>query len=534
MYTNILQLDMLSCLIYLPLNEKMIGKTVFDISDSLSKNLDEEIFYNRLYSQNLSENVPKPYNKKYLLSYSMFKDETNPKNKSDILIFLNLVKNDNILSQFELIYLYDNSEKFTDKYDNFLNRKTGNKIMCVYNKFSDEYIFVIRGTNGDIQWLDNAKTIDEKYTTAENEAYEKIYDFYMSISKYTLKNLVITGHSKGGLTALMVGAKLYSMGFKRFKVHSLYSPYINNKRISNTIGDNITNITAFMQNVTLEIHVADVVSNLFLSEKIIYNDNKSVYFVGSFDDNSTRLLKNHEPLRRFVKNGVIVRDKWYDERGIPKTSNDEKIFSRIICRLSEITLEEDILISYPFIVALMKKYKLIGAKSKKDFFENEYLMNLDFKNTIKNTDKSLKFSFSTIKNDKSSLYSTYLFILKILNDRILSKLLLNFFSNDDILKGLYKNYDIRIIVKKFMTFFISSKINKDNQIFKKISYENFTYQNMLYSFLMSIHDILSDESGLNEINKKNDVKIVKKHFGNNHFFTNLIINYIKINTITDL
>lgn len=525
MKTTVLMLDILSSLIYLPIEQNMIGKNLDEICEMMNLNLDERLYYNRKRDLVKTNNLVKPYNKNIVINYPMFKNSKNHRNKKSIELFLEMIQNDYVLSKCKLIFLHHDAEKFYDTYA-VINKKSSLYAMCVYSEINDEYIYVIRGTHDDSGWLDNAKTISKDLTKVEKECFRIFYKFYNEICKNTLKKIILTGHSKGGAMALVTAKMMHSIKkHKNIYVHSFYGPFINYKKYE-TLGKNDINLFLEMI-IGIEVHVGDITGNLFLSKEILEIYKDKVVFVGSFNDNGAELAKNHEPLRRFIDDNVLISNENYDYKKYPYKSNYNLNFSKIIFRISNIIMEEDSLVVYPLIVALMKYYGFISDRNN-IFYNDDKKMLQDYLEQFQNENISYDvfFSFNKIAENKKQLYMVYLFLQKMINDDELNLLIFNFFDDEKTLTEIFKDEIVANIVKKIMCTFLQIKNeiqnNKDEKssVFWLIEYKDFNKDTMLEMYFKSIITIFAYD-GLKEIHEAksflNSMKKIRLNFGKNHF-----------------
>lgn len=523
MKTKIMYLDMLSSLIYLPFtigdNNNLLNKKLLYICQYIYDNLDMLLYYNRQYSNNEKENNPSIYKKDKKIKYPLFKDGENVKNKDDILTFLKLIINDDTINQFKLIYLNDSSNLFNDKITTFVNCKSGNKVMGLYNKIDNEYIFVIRGTSSDIQWLDNARLLSKNITPVEKDAFDDFLKFYDQVNKYKLNDIIITGHSKGGATSYVIGTIINNMGLgKKIHIHALYGPFLNTNKINNLV---LKDFDLYMKMIKLsESHVSDLVGGIFLDEKFFNNYINNFMLVGEFQENGKDFLKSHEPLKRFVKNCVIVKDKWYNDYGIPKQSNSDNSFLKLIFSISRLFVNENTDITYPFIVIIMKKTGIIGNNSIKGLFDDDILLLEDYEKTFGKKSQLVKTSYSLngLKQNKEQLYLTYVFLLTIINDDRLNEDIILFFSHKENVKTIIKHSQCANIISTLGLTFFKTKKEVESEVFNKISYDDFTIDAMKDNFYKSIIIILKDDafkSHFSNENSKKNLKKIKNYYGKN-------------------
>ncbi len=472
---NICYLDMLCAFSYFYTDNNCLGKTVGEICHYLlDKNglkLKELIYYNRLYNQDLEQNIPKLYNKNIDIEYPTFANNNSKKNEKDVIAFLKFMGNCEGLKDYRLVRVYSDSENFYDKYNSFINRKNGNKTYTFYNKSASEYIYVIRGSNGISQWFDNAKALNKQYSQCEQDIYDDFNKVYLKSDEKT--KFIITGHSKGGLSALMLGVMLFKNGIsENIKIHTIYAPLINKNRIY-TLLDN--DVTKFMNMVnSIEIHVGDIVSNLFLTEDFMKKFSGKIYFVGDYE-NGFDLWKNHEPLNKIIKNGKVIVKNNYDVNGVPKASSEPLYISKIIMRLSQIFCREDIEITNPFIVSIMKKSGLIGVNCKKGFYDNDVELMSDF---IKNIKKpilidEIYFSFETITNSEKQAFLTYNFFISMLEDDDLQELFIELFSDKNLMKKMFDSEVIALFFSTFAIKFIKAFREAEDKISRNLQLEDF-------------------------------------------------------------
>lgn len=530
MKTTSLMLDMLSSLAYLPFEQNMVFKSLGEICELINANLDERLYYNRKTDIVETNNLVKPYNKNIAISYPMFKDSKNHSNKKSITLFLETIKNDHILSEYRLVFLHDDAEKFYDS-NEVKNKKTSLYAMCVYSQINDEYVYIIRGTHDDSGWLDNAKTISKDLTKVEKECFRVFYEFYNELCKDTLKKIILTGHSKGGAMALTTAKMMHSLNkHKNIYVHSFYGPFINHKKLL-TLGD--SNINAFFDMINcIEVHIGDITGNLFLSKKVLETYKEKIVFVGDFKENRTDLAKNHEPLRRFINSNFIIKDKNYDNAEKPYKTSYDLAFSKIIFRLSYILVEEDSIVVYPLLVAFMRYSGFISDK-KNIFYNDDKKLLEDYLEQFhrENINYEVYFSFDKIVDNKKQLYQIYLFLQKIIGDDELNEHFLDFFGNEKILTEIFYDETIANIVKKFVCTFLQTKkqiINNKSEkcdVFWLIEYNDFNKDTMLEMYFKSIVTILIHKNCKETIEEKSfliNMKKIKRHFGKNHFLYTML------------
>lgn len=524
MRTSILNIDILCALSYLHFDESCINKDIKSICGYLLNNngqkLKELIFYNRLYSQNSINNLPLVYTDNKLLN-----DENSVKEINNIIVFLTYLKNNNSVNDYKLLKITNKSEKFSDSYNDFEKRVTGYKSLLFYSVKFNEYIFVIRGTNGSSQWLDNAKVISKNPTPSEYEAYNDFNETYKAVSKNNDTKFMITGHSKGGLTALMVGALLIKHeNYKNVNIHTMYSPYLNYKRIQHLLNDNVDNLMNMVNSI--EIDMFDIVSNIFLADNFFDKYKNKVYIVGNYKDNGVQLWQNHKPLNHIVRNGRIVVNNYFDINGNPIRSNENLIFAKIIQKLSNLVIDNNIEIVYPFLIAIMKVSKLIGYNAKKDFYEDDEKLKSDSeKNVVYSVENDeVYFNFEKMKYNRTQAYLTYKLFVSIIRDEILQDLFIELFEDKKIIKDIFKNDIIGSLISKTIVDFIKTFRNIEDSCCVNIELEKFD-ENLVFEYMTKdlLAIILHEQfNGIFEINHlKSMLKIIKNEINLSYFYQRL-------------
>ncbi len=536
MRTSILYLDILNTLSYLPLNRSFEGKTLNEISTYLvankGKRLKELIFYNRLFSEVESENIESVYNKKFKLNYPTFENGESRKNFKSLITFLKFIQKDTNISEYKLIRIVDNSEKYKDSYDSFVDRKNGHRSICFYSQRLEEYIFVNRGTNGCSQWFDNAKVIYKDKTPIEQYAFKDFLSFYQNVRKRDNTNFVLTGHSKGGLTSLMIGALLFKENIaKNVYIHTMYSPFLNINRIQNLLGHNFDNYMKMVNSI--EVNVADLVSNMFLTDELVDKYSDKIFYVGTFSKNGLNLGKNHEPLQRIVRNGKVVVNKNYNFDGTTKTTKESLVLSKLVGRLSKMIADENIEVSNPFIVSTFKKSGLIGKSCPKGFYDDNNELYKDFCENIKTPElfKSLNFSFETLKNDKKQAFFTYKFFISIIIDDKFQDLLIEFFEDDKTINDMIKNEILSFFFSSFLIKFIKVFRKIENKYCLNINYYEFDENKITEYMTKDIITVILHEEFNEFFENKQILKIVKKlktKIKNESFISNFVYNIFEI------
>ncbi len=531
MNTTILMLDILCSLSYITFDKSFVGKTLSEIIDNYSKSefrkLKEDIYYNRLYSEKIEENTPRLLNKKTVISYPTFKDSDGKDNFKTIKTLFSYIYKDENLSNYRVVWLVDNQERFTDKSEDFFDRKSGHKSICFYNDKFDEYIFVIRGTNGSSQWFDNAKIMNKKMSVSEKEAFQDFMQFYRSVEINKNTNIVLTGHSKGGLSALMVGICLFNKNItNNISIHTMYAPFVNKKRIEYLINGEVEK---FMELVnSIEINIADFVSNLFIDFEFLEKYVDKVYIVGDFSKNKLDIGKNHEPLNTIVSKDKILVDKYYDNFGRPKKNKNIEVFNKIIEYLSDKAINENIIIVNPFVVAIFKK---AGLVRKNYIYENEKNLLKDFKENVEYTDKTLNFSFESLKENKEQGFLTYRFFIELISDDVFQDLLIEMFEDEKFLN--------EILGEEILVHFVSNIFIDLVNIFRKIEdkccinicFEDFESSKIMEYMTIDIVSILIHEEFGKYINKskiKKLTKILDKFMKKDSFILKILDAYIEV------
>ncbi len=516
MHTSILQLDILCSLSYFPIEKGYVGKTIYEIIESLThrnnKKLKEVIYYNRLYSEKAEENIPRLLTKNSEISYPTFQDSYDKDNLKAILVLFEYIKQDEKLSKYRLVWLTDRQERFTDNPKKFFDRMTGHKSICLYNQEFNEYIFVIRGTNGSSQWFDNAKVVNKKMTASEIEAFEDFMLFYRSIRVTKDTKIILTGHSKGGLSALMVGVCLFNKNITHnICIHTMYAPFINKKRIKYLINGDVDK---FMELVnSIEINVADFVSNLFIDRKLLENYVDKVYLVGDFSNNKLKMGENHEPLTNIVSNGEIIIARNYDKMGNPIKLKKFTTFNEIIEYISYRFVMEDIETTNPFIVAIFKKSGLVGKTVRNQIFDNDENLLIDFKENVWDTKKELRFSLDSIKTNKEQAFRIYRFIIELISDDVLQDLSIELFKDKAFLDDLFEDEVVVHFVSHFFVDFINVYRKIENKCCINMCYNEFEPEKVLeYLTIDILSTVLDEEFGKyfdkNKLNKL--IKILEK------------------------
>ncbi len=451
------QLNQLATFIYLKfdyVNESLgslIEKLLLDDCQLMDKNLLD----NRLYSDNILDNI---YNALDKVNYPTFKNGYDIECKELWKDFLINISEDKVLCSYEIIHLTDRSETFEDEFLDYNKKNSGYKAMGLYNKNNNDLIYVIRGTNGDLQWLDNCKAISEYLTAVEKESVKDYRVCYKKVEAYKPK-ITFTGHSKGGLTSMILGKIIKD----DVKISTLYAPFINKRLLENLLKvpsgklwESKDKLDSYMDLFyPIEIHIADIVGGLFLDQDILNNYFDKFVFVGEFDLNGWDFLKNHEPIPQ-------VNKKNYDINGNPIKSKDPIDFIIFILSINKEVLVHSDKIVYPLLISIFKEIKLLGNNSPKGFYDNNILLRESYCKQFCDNADLMEFSFDTMKNNVIQWRGTCQLIYDIFTNREIFICLFDLFEDDE---KCILNSNICISKKNIIMKFIQGIIehcDKDN------------------------------------------------------------------------
>ncbi len=389
------QLNQLATFIYLNFqveDKKLLQHTIDDLLKDDCLLLDKNLLENRLYSEDVIDELMNSLGK---IKYPTFQHGYENKHKEDWKKFLEEMRKDEVLCSYEIFHLTDRSETYRDIFINYDKKNSGYKAMGIYNKTKNDFIYIIRGTNGDLQWLDNCKSISSFITKVENEGLEDFNNCYKKISSFA-PTITFTGHSKGGLTAMVISEKIEL----KSKVSTLFAPFINTKFLESLLEiktgelwESKERLNKFMDKFyPIEIHVADIVGSLFLEKELLSLYKNKFVFVGDFDSNGWNFLKNHEPIPQVQRHN-------YDEVGNPNKATDPEDFILFMVTLNKEVLKNENKVVYPLLIATFKEMGILGNHSPQGFYDNNLLLRKSYEEQFREQSGAMEFSFDTMKNN---------------------------------------------------------------------------------------------------------------------------------------
>ncbi|MEB3011980.1 Mbeg1-like protein [Parvimonas sp. D2] len=287
---NIDVLLILNCIVYVhdfekdDVQEKLVGKNIFEIFDFI-RNIKDE-----------SGNYPGEIH------------------ENEFLSILNTVDHNRAIYEKIKIVDIDNSV--------YGNASGSDRVVNVTFQFGDNLIIVYKGTAGDYEWKDN---VEGTYNITDTKQQRRALRYFDEMVKKfkDIKNIYVSGHSKGGNKAQYIGVLRGDMS-KLKNIYSFDGQGFNTNFI-NKYSKEIENNKYKIFNICNEYDYVNIIMHS-VSNKIFI---KSITNVGNEDNRYSKIVHRlggvHSPYSMFKKeNGILTLNDVVEQSEL--MINFEKLF----------------------------------------------------------------------------------------------------------------------------------------------------------------------------------------------------------------